>query len=369
MALFLALLLLAATDFNEEGRKALEARNYTQAVEHFTKAVEADAKDYAARFHLALALSLLDRDAEAIPHYEKVLELQPGLYQAELNLGMLLLRGKKSAEAAPHLTAAAGKKPGEFRPQFYAAEALLQSGDPLKAEAHYRSALSLDPKSAASELGLARSLAGQNRLTEAQEHFRKAAELDPAYKDALLELAALLEKAGKPAEAIAIYDQFPENQAAQERVAGLLIEMKRFDEAAPRLEQALKADPRNYDLYMIYGRVLRDQRNFDAAARQFWSAIQLRGESREAWNELAAMLILLENWPQALAALDRAGALGEETPAHHYFRALILDKNKQYKPALESYQRFLATSQGKNPDEEFKARQRVKVIQKELSRR
>ncbi len=368
MALFLALLLLAA-DFNEEGRKALEAGNYPQAVESFTRAVEADAKDYTAYFHLALALSLLDRDAEAIPHYRKVLELKPGLYQAELNLGMLLLRGKKPGEAAPHLNAAAEQKPGEFRPQFYSAEALLATGDYAKAEARYRAALALDAKSAASELGLGRALARQDRLAEAQEHFRKAAELDPGYRDALLELAELLEKAGKRAEAIAIYEQFPENQAAQERSAGLLVELKRFDEAAPKLEKALAADPKNYDLHMIYGRVLRDQRKFDAAARQFWTATQIKGESREAWNELAAMLILLENWPQALAALDRAQALGEDMPAHHYFRALILDKNKQYKPALESYQRFLASSQGRNPDEEFKARQRIKVIQKELSKR
>ena len=50
-------------------------------------------------------------------------------------------------------------------------------------------------------------------------------------------------------------------------------------------------------------------------------------------------------------------------------RAIVLDKIKQYKPALESYQRFLEISQGQSPDEEFKARQRVRIIQKELSKR
>jgi hypothetical protein len=40
-----------------------------------------------------------------------------------------------------------------------------------------------------------------------------------------------------------------------------------------------------------------------------------------------------------------------------------------YGPALESYEKFLAASEGKNPDEEFKARQRIRIIRKELARR
>jgi hypothetical protein len=36
---------------------------------------------------------------------------------------------------------------------------------------------------------------------------------------------------------------------------------------------------------------------------------------------------------------------------------------------MESYERFLAMSEGKSPDEEFKARQRVRIIKKELSRK
>jgi hypothetical protein len=61
--------------------------------------------------------------------------------------------------------------------------------------------------------------------------------------------------------------------------------------------------------------------------------------------------------------------LGGETPAYHYFRAILLDKQRELKPALESYQKFLQLSQGQNPDEEFKARQRVRIIENELKRK
>jgi tetratricopeptide (TPR) repeat protein len=120
---------------------------------------------------------------------------------------------------------------------------------------------------------------------------------------------------------------------------------------------------------MIYGSALRDQKKYSAAAAEFFAATQVRPDATDAWSELAAMLALAEDYPKAMAAFDRLKALGAETPAHHFFRAIMLDKTKQYKPALESYQKFLATSEGKYPDEEFQARQRVRIIQKELSKK
>jgi tetratricopeptide (TPR) repeat protein len=401
-ALVALFLLLQTTDFSAEGLKALEARQYDSAIQLFAKAVEADPKDYAARFHLALAYSLVDKDAEATAEYQKVLELKPGLFQAQQNLGIVLLRQKRAGEAVPLLREAAGQKPKEYRPRFYLAEALLASGDPAGAEEQYKLALEIDPKAAAAEVGLARAMVWQDRLDDAAPHFRKAAELDAEFKDALLELAEIYEKEKRPTEAIALYEQFPENSAAQERLGELLLESRRYEEAIPRLESAVQKDPTsanlaalaaaylfsnqrdkalplldksvaaeggNYDLRMMYGRALRDQKRYPEAARQFHESVKLKSDSREAWNELAGMLYLLESYPQALAALDRARQLGEDTPANHYFRAITLDKMKAYQPALESYQEFLARSQGKNPDEEFKARQRIRVIKKELGNR
>src|SRR6266496_1143761 len=113
-ATVLAFFLLQTPDFNEEGRKALEAQKYAEAAQFFTKAITADPKDYTAHFHLALAKSMLQKDAEAIAEYKKVLELQPDLYQAQLNLGILLLRQKQAEAALPYLQQAAEKKPKEY---------------------------------------------------------------------------------------------------------------------------------------------------------------------------------------------------------------------------------------------------------------
>jgi tetratricopeptide (TPR) repeat protein len=396
------LLFAPATDYADEGLKALDAKQYQQAAQLFLQAIQADPKDYAAHFNLALSYSLLGKDGDAIPEYQKTLELKPGLYQAELNLGILLLREKRVQEAAPHLTAAVQAKPKEFRPQWYLAEALLASSDAAGAETHYEAAAEIDPRSAAAQLGLGRAQAKQQRLAQAAEHFRKAAELDPAFADALLELAGLYEQNHQPADAIAIYQKFPDNVAAQERLGELLIEANRFADAIPYLEkavardptpanrlalatayqmnkepqkafaqfdQAVSAAPASYDLRMRYGRELRDARQFIPAAGQFTAAAKLKPDSKQAWNELAGVLTMAEQYPQALAALDQVHALGQEIPGDYYLRAIILDKLQQYKPALESYQKFLDTSGGKNSDEQFKARQRIRIIEKILSKR
>jgi tetratricopeptide (TPR) repeat protein len=396
------LFFLQATDYSAEGLKALDAAKYAQAAELFAKAVAADPKDYSAHFNLALAYTMLKRDAEGITEYQKVLELKPGLYEAELNAGILLIRDKQASAAIEYLQHAVDQKPKEFRPRLYWAQALLDSGDAAKAAEQYRAALDLDAKSAAAELGLAHALAGQDRLVDAVPHFRAAAQLDPNYRDGLLELAGLYEKNHQNAEAIAIYQEFPENAAAQEHVGQMLLENKhsadaiapleaamqkdptpanrlalataylfekQFAKALPLLDQSVSAEPGNYSLRMMYGRGLRDSKKYDPAALQFSQATKLKPDSREAWNELAGMLYMLEKFPESLAALDRAHQLGDDTPANYYFHAITYDKLRSLKPALDYYREFLARSKGAFPDEEWKARQRAKLLDRELSKR
>ena len=396
------LFFLQATDYSAGGLKALEAKKYDQAAELFGKAVAADPKDYAAHFHLALSYSMLKRDAEGIAEYKKVLELKPGLYQAQLNVGILLIRDKQPAEAAPYLQQAVEQKPKEFRPRLYWADSLLASGDAAKAEEQYRAALELNAKSAAAELGLGQAQAKQNRLADAAPHFRAAAQLDPGYRDSLLELASMYEQNHQDAEAIAVYQEFPENPAAQERLGRLLLEgkhskdaiapleaavqkdptpanrlalataylfEKQFDKALPMLSQSVAAEPGSYSLRMMYGRGLRDNKQYEPAAQQFFQATKLQPDSREAWSELAGMLYMLERYPESLTALDRAHQLGEDTPGNYYFHAITYDKLRALKPALQYYQEFLARSKGQFPDEEWKARQRAKLIERELNKR
>jgi Tfp pilus assembly protein PilF len=401
MKLLLALLLLQ-TDYSAEGMKALQANNLDAAAEAFNKAIAADPSDYGAHFNLALTYSLAKQDARAIPEYRKTLELKPDLYQAQLNLGILLLRDEKPAEAIPQLEAAVAQKPKELQPNFNLAAAYLAAGQAAQAEKAYFAVLEIQAVNPAAELGLARAQLAQNRLEDAAAHFRKAADSDPKYREALLELAGAYEKAKQQELAIPIYEQFPQNAGAQARLGELLLESAKFADAIPRLEKAAADNPtpanrielatayrmnkepqkeleqlskaaasapRDYDVRMVYGRSLRDQRKLAPASEQFLAAAQIKPDSVEAWNELASALINSENYVQGLSALDRVKALGKETAGNLFFRAISLDKLRQLKPALAAYQQFLAADKGAHPDQDFQARQRARIINVELSKK
>jgi Tfp pilus assembly protein PilF len=386
----------------EQGLKALDDKQYSSAVELFSKAIAADAGDYGAHFNLGVTYSLLGDNGKAIAEYRKTLELKPKLYQAELNLGISLLKIKQPADSLSVLSEAAEQRPKEFRPNYYLAEALRAVNQLDRARTYYKTTLEITPQSAPAEFGLGQTELKSNNLTEAAAHLRKAAELDATYRDGLLELASAYEQQKQPEPAIEIYRQFPEDAGAQERLGELLLEAGKAGDAIPYFEESVKkspttanraalaaaylgnkqpekalpiltailqAEPGNFDVHMMRGRLFRDARQFSAAESDFSQAAQIQPEAVQAWSELASISVVGENYPLALTALDKVAALHAEKPGHVYLRAIVFDKNRQLKPALESYRRFLSMSNGVNPNEEFIARQRARILDAEINRR
>ena len=396
------LLATAATfDLQDDGLKALDQQNFQQAQEIFSKLTVADPKDYSAFFNLALAEIGLKHDAQAAEDFKQVLTLKPGLYEAELNLGILQLRGRHTPEALPLLRDAAKQKPAAARAQRYLGDALLATDDAAGAAEAYRAALAADPKLASAELGLGQALLKQKQTAEAAPHYRQAAALDPNLKSYQLEIAAALLQDSERDKAVEFLKQFPEDAAAREQLgrvylaenrpgdaveqlqaavklsptpanelalATALIRNKQPEGAQPLLERAVTAAPNDYDLRMVVGRIHRDKREYLPAANQFLAAANLKPDSVEAWNEAAAVLVLAEQYPQALTCLDKVHNLNADTAGDLYFRAIVLDKLHQVKPALASYRRFLEMSQGQSPDQEFIARQRSRILEKEANR-
>jgi tetratricopeptide (TPR) repeat protein len=388
-------------DYLAQGMKALDANQPAVAEPLFRKALDANPSDLPANFNLALVLGMENKDSDAVAAWRKTLELKPGLYEADLNLGILLTRDHQPDDALPLLKEAAEAKPSEFRPRFYYGEALFDAGQFADAESQFRAAITANPKSAGADLGLARSLLKQEKFADAEAGFRAAATLDPSFRNALLELAAEYDRTGHSEEAIAILREFPNNPTASKRMAELLVATGNAKGAIPALEAtvaqtpttknqmalidayrdagmldkmlaqlkiATESDPENFELHMSYGRNLRDHHQYRAAAAQFQGAARLKPDSVEAMNELAGVLILAEEYDAGLAALDRVHALGKEIPGDFYLRAITLDKLRRDKPALAAYKQFLAAAGGKYPDDEFRARQRVIILERKLGK-
>ena len=283
--LLLSLLIQAPPEPLAVAAAHLDAGRYAEAIAVLKPLAEKDPKDLVAHFDLALAYSMAGQSEPAIAGFRRVLELKPGLYEAQLNLGQLLEKSGQHAEAAEWLSQAVEQKPKDLRPV----------------------------------LLLGRALAGQSKWNDAVAALEKAAALDAADKDIQLELAQVCERAGQPDKALAIYARFADDAAVQEHrglmlmargdnegargaleaalvkspsaalryaLATVYLRLKQPQKSVPLAAQMVEAEPANYDLRMFYGRLLRDQMQYAAAATQFAAAVKVRPDSGEAWNEL-----------------------------------------------------------------------------------
>lgn len=404
MFIAIALLLLnqAAADRQTQGLQALDRHDYQAAETIFSQIAAGDPKDYSALFNLALAEVGLKKDTEAAAHFQQTLALHPGLYQAELNLGILYLRDSKAADAVPLLQDVVRQKPDLAKPHLFLAQALQAQSKWPESQTEFEAALQRDPKDARAELGLAEALLHQGRLDESRPHFERAAMMDASLKSFLLELAVALVDQNRTTDAIPILEQFPNDPGAREKLGQIYLKAKQPEKAAPEfeaaaqlspttanrvalataymrsnqqakalplLENALAKSPNDWDLQMTIGRIYRDQRQFGRAAGYFEAATKLKPDAAEGWSELAGVLTLLKQYPQALAALDRLQSLNAEKPGHIFLRAIILDNLRQLKPALAAYRKFLEADNGQHSDQDFQSQGRIKAIEHELNRR
>ena len=398
-AIALLLLGLAAGDLQTQGLEALDRRDYAQAQQIFSQLAKDDPKDYTALFNLALAEVGLKKDSEAIEHFKQTLVLSPRLYQAELNLGLLYLRDNRRADAEPLLEDITKQKPEMGKPHLYLGQAFQAQSKWAEAQAQFQAAAQADGKNPGAELGIGEALLHEGKLDEAKAHFERAVTLDGSLKSFLLELAVAYSDSNRAADAIPLLEQFPNDAGAREKLGQIYMSAKQPERAVPEfaaavqlsptnanrvalataymrtnqqalaiplLKDALAASPNDWELQMTVGRIYRDGRQFAEAAKYFEAATRLKPEAADGWSELAGVLTLLDQYPQALAAFNHIRELHAEKPGHLFLRAIILDQLHQLKPALEGYQAFLQADNGQHYDQDFQARGRIKAIEHEV---
>lgn len=348
-----------------EALRLLDEGRPREALPLLEEAARKEPGSAAIQFHLGYALSLAGENERAIAAFRRTLEIDPGIRAAKLNLAHLLIRAGQPSEARSLLEECLKDQPGDAKASFLLGRALAESG----------------------------------QWRAAAESFETAAQKQPGDLETAMALAHAWERAGEREKAMQVYARFPDEPAALERLGVLELEIGALEDSIRHLEAVrarsptpavlyalataylrnrqpersaetaaalVSLEPANLELRLFYGRLLRDQKKYAEAAPQFQQAVQLAPRSGEAWNELAAVLMLLKQYEPALAALDKARELNGPSPAYDYFRATLLDALNQPKAALESYRRFLASSNGAHPDEEFKARQRVRILERSV---
>ena len=303
------------------------------AIAAYRKLLEQDGSLYEARTNLAILLDQNGMPADAAEQYEKALALRPDDPQAHFNIGMFYIRGHEIEKAYAHLTAAADK--GLNFPELYVA--LSEAAHEQKDEAKSRAFLA------------------------------RASELDPANKNVRRQLGIAYREAGEFAKAIEVLRPLlPESRV---ELAISYFDDKNYAEAAPLLEEVVKASPGNADYLYLLGRSYMELKVYPRVIVAMAQVVRIKPDYVEAYETVASVFLIQEDWTRAAQVLTRVVELKPTQAINHFVLATCLDKLGNVPDALLHYNKFLEYDDGSSDARSFQARQRARILEGRLKRK
>jgi predicted O-linked N-acetylglucosamine transferase (SPINDLY family) len=151
----------------------------------------------------------------------------------------------------------------------------------------------------------------QGRLDEAERHFRQVLRKEPRHLASLNILAIVLTT------------------------------LKRYAEAEPCLQAALKLNATSDATFYNYGIVLKALGRSDEALQRFTQALEINPGNAETWNNRGIALHDLGDHTAAVADFDRAISLDPAYPAAFFNKSRSLGELKRYDEALAACGRAL----------------------------
>jgi len=304
----------------------------------------------------AVNRNFVDGDMEgALADYEMILDLYPDAFPAMNNKGQLLYRLTRNREALEAFEAAHQIEPTSSIPLWATARLLLfVEHDAVGVEGVMHKIIELHPDVAGPLHMLAWSYVGQRRFEDAEAGMRRVLELDSRHPLALPNLAHLLLRQGRAAEAAPIYRQVLAGEVREPAASNVNVntlnlalalraggEDDRADQLLGDLIAALERDDANDDdgLNLAALRAALGRREQVAA----WvTAIDPATLPAARLTRLAEVFVLMGRNDEALSLLEQAVAGGY---TDIFFLSII--------PALGGLQdepRFLALTETRSPD-------------------
>lgn len=351
------------------------------------------------------------RNDDAIGLYKKALSVNPRSFEAEVSLGLLLARLGKAVEARPALEAATGLDAGQagaaakakawramaqidlvglagkpdlaqasidllealkLSPEttsdtLLAARIAEASGDTAAAESAYRRILTKSPDSAPANAGLAHLLIAQKQYPEAEDLLKASIQKTPDDPALTAQLAAVLVAQDK-AEALPLLQQYHAKHASDSAMtrmlAQVLADVGEYAESDQLYVTLLASQPKDPDLLAGHGQNLIRQHRYPEALKAFESATGIDQGNGEAWSGLAFAAFETHQPEITLHALTMRSKYLPESATIYFLWATAYDTLHDKRQASAYYHHFLDASAGKLPDQEWQARQRLKLLEK-----
>lgn len=340
------------------------------AKREFSRATELDPKMTAAYRNLGLVLMESDPSAAA-PAFERAAELEPTESRPRFLAGYALERAGKLPAAIEQYRAALAISPKDYEARFALGRALLRSNDGAGAEEHFRAAIEAKADAAPARLGLANALVAQKKYQQASDAFADYLKLNPSDGSAHLDRASALLNLDRFDDGLAELDAASADGAAGAdawKMRGeIFMRQRKWKEAGDALQKALSLAPQDAEAAAWLGRVAIELRDYPAAVRVLEQVSSRNPQDADALRDLVDALYLNENFAGALDAMDRLARLETPRPGSWFVRAICYDKLTRKVEAIEAYQKFLDQDGGQHDTQDFQARQRIIVLQKELA--
>jgi predicted Zn-dependent protease len=348
-------------------------------------------------------------DAEGF--YRRAIAANSNSFEAHLSLGLLLAREGKPDEARPELQTATTLDPGEGGPALKARawRALAEIDQPkpggdtdpaaasndlieaLKispeteddtllaaslaedagqydaAEDAYRRVLAKDPKSEPATAALAHLLIARRKYPDAETMLRAALTQFPDDPTLTAQLATVLAAEDK-AEALPLlqklHDAHPDDPAITRMLAEVTADAGDYAGSDKLYATLLAAHPDDPELLVAHGQNLIHQMRYVEAYNAFDRATQIDPASADGWGGLAFAANKTERPEATLHALTMRSRVVPENASTYWLWAISYDKLQQKQQAIAYYKRFLNAAQGKFPNEEWQAHQRLDLLSK-----
>jgi Flp pilus assembly protein TadD len=243
---------------------------------------------------------------------------------------------------------------------------LLEKQSKLGEAAHeYQIAATVDQKSTEALAGLANVYTKQKKYADAEAQLRKILAINPDNQNARAQLAQVLSAQGKDSEAATL--AAPANLNSNDPHAALevgtaYVKAGKYGEAEERFRLAVAGLPDDPEAHYALGSVLMQEKQYPEAQLELLTAIKLKPDLAGAYGNLAYVAMQNKDYQLAVRALDARAKYMEENPASYFLRATAYDSLKVTAKAVENYRQFLATDEGKMPDQEWQARHRLMAI-------
>ncbi len=129
----------------------------------------------------------------------------------------------------------------------------------------------------------------------------------------------------------------PNNIRAKEKFAQALMELKKFDEAAKFIDATLRKYPDFSQFECLRGQIELERGNTDAARQRFERAARLKRDYADAYLWWGRSLFVLDQHPQAIAALQEAVRLSPSLATAYDYLGTALLANGQPAEAINAF--------------------------------